>query len=187
MPGLQGGPHNHNLAGICVGLGEAAQPSFRRYAQTVVANAQRLAGELWKHDFDLVAGGTDKHLVLIDLHTKPLLGRSFARALAAAGIVTNANSVPQETRGPADPSGLRLGTPWVTTQGMGQPEMTKIAAWMNEVMAVAAQWSELPAAEFDDQLAQSPELKRIAMEVRALCEKYPLPFTAEDRVVAALE
>ncbi|MCH8748822.1 serine hydroxymethyltransferase [Patescibacteria group bacterium] len=187
LPGLQGGPHNHNLAGICVGLGEAAQPSFRRYAQTVVANAQRLAGELWKHDFELVAGGTDKHLVLIDLHTKPLLGRSFARALAAAGIVTNANSVPQEIRGPADPSGLRLGTPWVTTQGMGQPEMTKIAAWMNEVMAVAAQWSELPAAEFDDQLAQSPELKRIAMEVRVLCEKYPLPFTAEVRAEATSE
>jgi glycine hydroxymethyltransferase len=176
LPGLQGGPHNHNIAGICVGLGEALQPAFKEYAQQVVANAQHLAAALEARGFTLVTGGTDKHLILIDLTDKPLLGKKFARALAVAGIVANANSMPQETRGPADPSALRIGSPWVTTRGMGKLEMTLIAAWIAEVMDLVSPWGELAFEEFEDRLRGSVELRRIAERVRKLCTRFPLSF-----------
>lgn len=174
LPGLQGGPHNHNTAGICVGLGEVLQPAFKQYAKQVIANAQRLAKELQVCDFDIVSGGTDKHLVLIDLTNKSILGKKFARALDHAGIVANSNSVPQETRGPADPSGLRLGTPWLTTRGMKEKEMAQIAAWINEVMQISSQWADLDFEKFEDQVKQSPDIHRIRTDVKALCDQYLL-------------
>nr|AIA12338.1 Serine hydroxymethyltransferase [uncultured bacterium] len=174
LPGLQGGPHNHNIAGICVGLGEALTPEFKQYARQVVANAQALAAALLKAGFDVVSGGADKHLILIDLHNQPLLGKKAARALAVAGIVGNANSVPQETRGPANPSGLRLGTPWVTTRGMKEPQMSQIAAWIAEVVAIAGQWKDLEFTAFTEQLHQSAEIQRISQEVAHLCAQFPL-------------
>ncbi|MDP3997583.1 MAG: serine hydroxymethyltransferase [bacterium] len=176
LPGLQGGPHNHNIAGICVGLGEALKPNFKRYAQQVVLNAKALAAELSKYDFQLVAGGADKHLILIDLTNKPILGKKFARALALAGIVANFNTMPQETRSPADPSALRVGTPWVTTRGMKQAQMPRIARWMNEVMDIITPWADLPFDKFEEQVKNSKKITKIAKEVKQLCKKYPLDF-----------
>lgn len=160
LPGLQGGPHNHNIAGICVGLGEALKPEFKRYAKQVIKNAQALAAALQKEGFTVVSGGTDKHLVLLDLTHEPVLGKKFAKALDAAGIVANANTIPHDVRGPLDPSGLRVGTPWVTTRGMKEPAMRQIAAWMRQVM---------------DMVSTNPEadLSQIAAQVRSLCTKFP--------------
>lgn len=176
LPGLQGGPHNHNIAGICVGLGEALKPSFRRYAAQIITNAQALAGALTKQGFALVTGGTDKHLLLLNLTDEPVLGKKFARALDCAGIVANFNTMPQETRSPADPSALRLGTPWVTTRGMKVREMRMIAQWLREVMTVCSQWSDLDFPAFAVQAHESPDLRRIAREVKRLCNQYPLDF-----------
>lgn len=174
LPGLQGGPFNNNIAGICVGLGEALHPDFKRYAKQVVSNAQYLGEQLQKYDFTLVSGGTDKHLLLINLTNKPLLGKKFARALAYAGIVANFNTMPQETRSPADPSALRLGTPWVTTRGMKKPEMKKIASWMNDVMTIASFWKDLSFEDFEKKAKASPKIQVIAQEVKKLCRHYDL-------------
>lgn len=174
LPGLQGGPHNHNIAGIAVGLGEVLKPAYKTYAKQVVANTRTLAKELQRHKFNLVSGGADKHLILINLTNKPILGRPFARALAKANIITNFNTMPQETRSPADPSALRLGTPWITTRGMKQGEMKQIAAWINEVMEICSEWPDLPFKEFDNQASASPKIKKIAQKVKNLTKKFPL-------------
>jgi glycine hydroxymethyltransferase len=123
FPGLQGGPHNHTTAGIAVALHEAAQPSFTTYAHKVVENAKVLAERLLSHGFTLISGGTDNHLILIDLNSKGLSGKVAAAALERAGIVCNANSIPFDPRKPFDPSGIRIGTPALTTRGMGADEM----------------------------------------------------------------
>src|SRR5690606_11291525 len=133
LPGLQGGPFNNNIAGIAVGLGEALEPGFRDYARQIVRNAQELAKELKKDGFKLVSGGTDKHLVLIDLRPEEIYGKYASKALARAGIVLNMNTLPGETRPPANPSAIRMGTPFVTTQGMGPDEMKFIATQVREV------------------------------------------------------
>lgn len=174
LPGLQGGPFLHCISGICVGLGEALQPEFKEYARQVVRNAQYLCSELRKYNFEIISGGTDKHLVLINLINKPLLGKKFARALDYAGIIANMNTMPQETRSPADPSALRLGTPWVTTRGMKESEMVLIAAWINQVMEICSLWFELKFQEFEQKVAASGEIKQIAEDVRRLCLKFPL-------------
>ncbi len=118
FPGLQGGPHNHTTAGIAVALREAALPSFRTYAAQVVANAAALAAALQSHGYDLVSGGTDNHLLLVDLAAKGVAGKPAAKALDKAGIELNFNSVPYDKRRPFDPSGIRLGTPAITTRGL---------------------------------------------------------------------
>ena len=174
LPGLQGGPHNHNIAGIAVGLGEALKPAYKTYAKQVVANTKALAKELQKFDFKLVSGGADKHLILIDLTNKPVLGRPFSRVLAYANIITNFNTMPQETRSPMDPSALRLGTPWITTRGMKLKEMKQIAIWMNKVMEISSEWKDLPFKEFDKAAAKSKAIKKIASDVKRLCQKFPL-------------
>lgn len=173
LPGLQGGPHNHNIAGIAVGLGEALKPGFKRYAKQVIQNAQALADALGKKRFSIVSGGTDKHLVLIDLSHENLLGKKFARALDCAGIVANANTIPHDVRGPADPSGLRLGTPWLTTRGMKEKEMKQIADWIREVMKIASQWKDLDFKAFDKKAQTSSHLAQIARAVKKLCRKFP--------------
>lgn len=174
LPGLLGGPFNNNIAGICVGLGEALQPEFKVYAQQIINNAQALARELSDYDFQLVSDGTDKHLLLLNLNNKPVLGKKFARALDYAGIIANYNTMPQETRPPLDPSALRVGTPWVTTRGMKEAEMKLIAHWINEVMVICSEWKHLEFPEFELKVQQSPKISQVAQEVRNLCERFPL-------------
>jgi glycine hydroxymethyltransferase len=135
FPGLQGGPHVHNTAALAVALHEAAQPSFKDYAHRVVANAKVIAEELVARGYQVVSGGTDNHLILVDLTNKNVPGKVAARALDKAGIELNYNSVPYDTRKPFDPSGIRLGSPSVTSRGMGEPEMRQIAAWMDRIIA----------------------------------------------------
>jgi len=127
FPALQGGPQNHSIAGIGVALHEALQPEFKTYAQQVVKNAQVLAAELKKAGFHVVSGGTDKHLILLDLRNKGISGKDAALALEKVGIITNKNTVPGETGKPWNPSGLRLGTPAVTTRGYTEKDMLEVA------------------------------------------------------------
>ena len=137
FPGLQGGPHNHTTAAIAVALKEASQPEFKAYAHQIVANAKALAAGLIERGFDLVSGGTDNHLILIDLTNKGVFGKPAAKALDRAGIELNYNTVPNDPRKPFDPSGIRLGTPSVTTRGMKEAEMALIAAWIDQVVGSA--------------------------------------------------
>ena len=162
FPGLQGGPHNHTTAGIAVALKEAAAPEFRDYAQQIVTNAKALAQHLTERGFDLVSGGTDNHLILIDLANKEIGGKPAAQALDRAGLETNYNTVPFDPRKPFDPSGLRLGTPAVTSRGMGPDEMARIAQWIDE---------GVEAAKREDE----GSLDRIAGEVRSMTSGFPAP------------
>jgi glycine hydroxymethyltransferase len=162
FPGLQGGPHNHTTAAIAVALREAATADFQTYAHQIVANAAALAEALTERGFDLVSGGTDNHLILVDLTSKGIGGKPAAKALDRAGIELNYNTVPYDTRKPFDPSGLRLGTAAVTTRGMGPEQMRQIAAWIDQAVKAAAD---------DDEAA----LAQIAGEVRDLTSGYPMP------------
>ena len=159
FPGLQGGPHDHNTAALAVTLHEAAQPAFKEYAHQIVANAKVLAAELMARGFHVVSGGTDNHLILIDLTSKNVPGKVAAKALDKAGIELNYNSVPYDTRKPFDPSGIRLGPPSVTSRGMGEAEMKQIAAWMDRVVSKP-----------DDDTAA-----RVSAEVLAVTKKFPAP------------
>jgi glycine hydroxymethyltransferase len=165
FPGLQGGPHNQTTAAIAVALHEASQPDFRVYAQAVVANAAALAQELSARGFDLVSGGTDNHLILMDLTPKDVPGKVAAQALDRAGIVANHNAVPYDTRKPFDPSGLRLGTPSLTSRGLGAEHMPRVAEWIDRGVAAAGRGDE-------DALA------RIRGEVAELMAAYPAPGLA---------
>jgi glycine hydroxymethyltransferase len=183
FPGLQGGPHNHTIAGIGVVLGEALQPSFKIYAKQIVKNANVLAGELMKRGYDVVSGGTDKHLVLIDLRNKGLSGKVPALALEYANIICNFNTVPFDTATPLYPSGLRLGTPALTTRGMKEKDMKKIAGWIDEVIQSISSY-QLPdnptlrrefMKELKVGLSKNKTLKRIALEVSAFTKHFPIP------------
>jgi glycine hydroxymethyltransferase len=160
FPGLQGGPHNHTTAGIAVAALEASQPSFVDYAKNVVANAKVLAEELVAKGFGVTTGGTDNHLLLVDLTSKSIPGKPAAQALDRAGIVANYNAVPFDPRKPFDPSGLRIGTPAVTSRGMGTAEMKQLATWIDRVVASATDESVI---------------SKVAGEVRDLCAKFPAP------------
>ena len=162
FPGLQGGPHNHTTAGIATALREAATPEFRDYAHQIVTNAQALAEALSERGFDLVSGGTDNHLLLIDLTSKDIPGKLAAQALDRAGIETNYNAVPYDPRKPFDPSGLRLGTPSVTSRGMGPDEMRQVAAWMDDAIEAAKRGDEDAVA-------------KVRNEVLAMTASFPAP------------
>jgi glycine hydroxymethyltransferase len=162
FPGLQGGPHNHTTAAIAVALREAAQPAFSDYAHQVVANAKALAAALLDRGYSLVSGGTDNHLILIDLTPQGIAGKPAAKALDRAGIEVNYNTVPFDPRKPFDPSGIRIGTPAITTRGLGEQHMAQVAAWMDEAIAAAAK---------EDEAA----VERIAGEVRDLLAGFPMP------------
>ncbi|MET8677783.1 serine hydroxymethyltransferase [Streptomyces sp. NPDC004647] len=162
FPGLQGGPHNHTTAAIAVALHEAAQPSFRHYAHAVVANAKALAGALLEHGFDLVSGGTDNHLILMDLTTKEVPGKVAAKALDRAGIVVNYNTVPYDPRKPFDPSGIRIGTPSLTSRGLGAEHMPLVAHWIDRGVTAARAGDE-------------DALTAIRAEVADLMSAYPAP------------
>jgi glycine hydroxymethyltransferase len=162
FPGLQGGPHNHTTAAIAVALREAAQPAFKAYAHQVVANGKALAAALLDRGYSLVSGGTDNHLILIDLTPQGIAGKPAAKALDRAGIEVNYNTVPFDPRKPFDPSGIRIGTPAITTRGLGESHMAQVAVWMDEAIAAAAK---------DDE----PVIERIAGEVRELLAGFPMP------------
>ncbi len=136
FPGLQGGPHENTIAAVAVALKEAGKESFREYAYQMVKNARQLASAFQKKDFNLVSGGTDNHLLLIDLRNKGVDGKTAAVALEKAGIVVNANAIPDDPNPPYRPSGIRLGTPALTTRGMKEKEMEEIAAWIARVISV---------------------------------------------------
>ena len=182
FPGLQGGPHEHTIGGIGVALGEALQPSFREYTRQVVINAQLLASQLKSAGYDVVSGGTDKHLVLVDLRSIGLSGWVAAWALEYAGIIANRNTVPYETASPFFPSGLRLGTPAVTTRGMKEKEMKHIAEWIIKVLTHAKKW-QLPEDKevrreciraFRKEIITDRFLKGVQKEVVALCKRFPV-------------
>ncbi len=162
FPGLQGGPHNQTTAGIAVALKEAQSEAFKRYAHAIVENARALAAELTARGFELVSGGTDNHLILVDLTNKDLPGKKAARALDRAGLVLNYNTVPFDPRKPFDPSGVRLGTPAVTSRGMGPGEMRQIAAWIDRGVRAAREGDEAA-------------LDRIFGEVKELTRSFPAP------------
>ncbi len=160
FPGLQGGPHNHTTAAIAVALKEAATEDFKAYAHQVVKNAKALAEQLTSRGLRLISGGTDNHLILIDVTPRGITGKPAAKALHEAGIECNYNTIPFDPRKPFDPSGLRIGTPSVTTRGMGEKDMVSIAEWIDRALAVA-----------DDEAA----LHGIRGEIAEFCKGFPAP------------
>jgi glycine hydroxymethyltransferase len=161
FPGTQGGPLMHIIAAKAVALQEALQPEFKTYARQIVVNARTLAEDLMERGFHLVSGGTDNHLMLVDLRPShpELPGKDAEHALETAGITVNKNTVPGETRSPFVTSGLRIGTPALTSRGMREPEMRRIASWIHQALSAPA----------DDQ-----KLSRIREEVREMCGAFPL-------------
>ncbi|MCJ7786643.1 serine hydroxymethyltransferase [Patescibacteria group bacterium] len=157
FPGLQGGSHNHTIAAIGVALKEAQMPSFKKYAAQIVKNAKALSEELKKYNFKLVSGGTDNHLILIDLTNKNITGKKVQELLEKVGIVANKNTIPYDKRPPYDPSGIRLGTPALTTRRMKELEMQKIAFWINEV------------------ISNPKSTPRVRRGVKKLCQRFPIP------------
>jgi len=162
FPGLQGGPHDHTTAAIAVALKEAAAPEFAAYARGIVANSRALAAALIERGYSLVSGGTDNHLILIDLTPQEIGGKPAAKALDRAGIEVNYNTVPFDPRKPFDPSGLRIGTAAITTRGLTQTHMPQVAAWMDEAVRAASKQ--------DDAV-----IERIAGQVRDLVAGFPMP------------
>lgn len=160
IPGLQGGPHNHQTAAIAIALKQALHPDFKKYGQQVAENAKVLASELTNHGFELVTGGTDTHLLVIDMTNKGISGKQAENALGKAGITVNKNTVPFDPRSPFDPSGIRLGTPALTTRGMKEKEMQQVASWINDAVKNHS----------DDNY-----LKNIHKEITKFNQDYPLP------------
>ena len=154
------GPHNHQTAAIAVALREAATPEFKAYGQQIVKNAKKLAAQLTGKGYQLVTGGTDNHLLLIDLTNKKLSGAEAERALGKAGITVNKNTVPYDPRSPFDPSGIRLGTPALTTRGMKEAEMDQVAEWIDQAIT----------NQNDD-----TKLAKIQTEVHEFTKAFPLP------------
>jgi glycine hydroxymethyltransferase len=158
FPGAQGGPLEHVIAAKAVGFGEALQPSFKTYGAQVIRNAVRLGEGLVERGYELVSGGTDTHLILVDLRNKDLTGKEAEEALGRAGIHVNKNTVPGDPRSPFVTSGMRIGTPALTTRGMGEAEMTQIADFIARILA----------SPDDDTIA------RVSTEVRELAEGFAL-------------
>ncbi|MBX3040992.1 MAG: serine hydroxymethyltransferase [Bdellovibrionaceae bacterium] len=159
FPGIQGGPLEHIIAGKAVAFGEALRPEFKTYIDQVLKNAKALADEMLAQGFSLVTGGTDNHLILVDLSESPVTGKVAETSLDEAGITVNKNTVPNEKRSPFVTSGVRIGTPALTTRGMGPSEMKKIAGWIAQVL-------------------KDPEnvstKSRVREEVRSLCQQFPI-------------
>lgn len=182
IPGMQGGPHNNTTAGIAVALSEASSSSFKLYGKQIVKNATILAEELKKGRLTLVAGGTECHLIVIDLRPQKLSGNVVAEALEVAGIVANRNSVPNDHMPPFYPSGLRLGTPALTTRGMKEDEMKTISEWIVKVMDYVSSY-KLPENQearstflkaYKEKIWKDEYLLSIAKEVKNLTNKFPL-------------
>lgn len=184
IPGLQGGPHDNQTAAIAVALKEAKTAAFRKYTKQIVENSKVLASELSSFGFNLVSGGSDNHLILIDLRSKRVNGRIAALALEKAGIVINYNGVPYDTMPPLYASGIRLGTPAITTRGMKEREMKKIAEWINLALKEVSGML-LPADDKDvrkelmkrysKHILENQTLTGIAKQVKSICVKFPVP------------
>lgn len=183
FPGMQGGPHEHTIAGIAVALKEASLSSFNVYAKQVIKNAQILADIFMKAGLDVVSGGTDKHLVLIDLRNIGASAWIVAWALEYANIIVNRNTVPFETGTSMYPSGIRLGTPAITTRGMKEKEMEQIGKWIMAVIRLVAHY-RLPMdkdergvflKQIRSEFAKSKELQTIGHSVTLLTKKFPVP------------
>jgi len=159
FPGQQGGPLMHIVAAKAVAFAEALQPEFRTYAAQIVANAQALAASLQQAGFRIISGGTDNHLMLVDTFQKGILGSEAELALGKAGITVNKNSIPYDTNPPLKPSGIRVGTPALTTRGMKEPEMRQIAIWITRAL---------------DKRNDDAALEQIRGEVAELANQFPL-------------
>jgi glycine hydroxymethyltransferase len=159
FPGTQGGPLEHVIAAKAVAFKEALEPSFREYSRQIVANAQALARALVARGYQLVSGGTDNHLMLVDLRNKGLTGKAAEKALDVAGITVNKNTVPRETQSPFVTSGIRIGTPAVTTRGMREQEMARIAELIDQVLV---------------SVEDAGVAERVREEVRTLASAFPL-------------
>ena len=164
FPGVQGGPFMHLILAKAVAFGEALQPSFKDYARQIVANAAALAGRLQRHGFPLVSGGTDNHLLLLDLRDRSITGRDAQDSLEAVGLIANKNLVPFDTRKPAHTSGLRMGTPAATTRGMRIQAMYQIGDWIARRLTMPE----------DDEVCEE-----IRGEVRSLTSRFPVPGAAQ--------
>jgi glycine hydroxymethyltransferase len=159
FPGQQGGPLMHIVAAKAVAFGEALRPEFKTYAAQTVANAKALAAALQEAGFRIISGGTDNHLMLVDVFEKGILGSEAELALGKAGITVNKNSIPYDTNPPLKPSGIRVGTPALTTRGMKEPEMRQIAAWITQAL---------------DKRNDDAALEKIRHEVAELANRFPL-------------
>ncbi len=160
FPGLQGGPHMHTMTAIAVAMAEADTPEFVAYAKQVVKNAKALAETLLEYGFNLISGGTDNHLILIDLRNKDIPGKKLAKALDRARIVTNYNSIPNDPSPPANPSGLRLGTPAITTRGMKEGQAREIARMIHKVT---------------EDIDNESVIEEVGKEALLLCSQFPVP------------
>jgi glycine hydroxymethyltransferase len=190
FPGLQGGPHDNQTAAIAVALKEASTPAFKKYGAQIVKNSKALAKELIKYNFNLISGGSDNHLLLIDLTNKKVNGAVAALTLEVAGIIVNKNAVPNDSMPPFYPSGIRMGTAATTTRGMKEKEMVKIAKWINEAISEVSNnvlpndngFDKLTIKEkrkefwkkFKQEVVKNKKLLSIGKEVEKLCLKFPL-------------
>jgi glycine hydroxymethyltransferase len=184
FPGLQGGPHENNIAGIAVALKEASKLAFKKYGQQIVKNAVALAKVLKKAGFNLASEGTNTHLILIDLRNFEILGNTAAEALEAAGIVLNRNGIPYDPNPPFWPSGIRLGTPGITSRGMKEKEMEKIGFWIfqviQEISLIKKTMQITPLEERKKSIRQkiiskSRVVKKVRAKIKSLCQKFPIP------------
>ena len=160
FPGFQGGPHLHTLTAIAVAMAEADTPEFVAYAKQIVKNAKAMAEKLLEFGFELISGGTDNHLILIDLRNKNIMGRKLAKALDRARIVTNYNTTPSDPNHPSNPTGLRIGTPAITTRGMKEEQAEEIAALINKVA---------------ENIENESVIEDVAREALLLCSQFPVP------------
>lgn len=183
FPGLQGGPHNHTTAAIAVALGEAAKPAFKTYAKQIVKNAKAMADEFTKLGITLVSGGTDNHLLLLDLSKEGHIGAQLEYAMDVAHMTANKNTIPGDSASPYYPSGLRLGTPAVTTRGMKEPQMKQIARWIVEIIGHIKPYT-LPVdktkrlefmTKFKKKMDTDTLLLEIAKKVITMTKSYPVP------------
>ncbi len=164
FPGIQGGPFMHTIAAKAVCFAQALKPDFREYQKRIIKNAKTLAEGLREEGFRLVSGGTDNHLMLVDLTDKNITGKDAEEALEKAGIVVNKNTIPFEKRSPFITSGLRIGTPALTTRGMKEDEMRQIAKWIGKILK-----------DIKDEKA----ISEVKSEVKKLCDKFPLYLDAD--------
>ncbi|MBI5358024.1 serine hydroxymethyltransferase [Candidatus Amesbacteria bacterium] len=180
FPGVQGGPHMETIAGVAVCLAEANTQKFKKYSAQIVKNAKILANELRIMNYELIGDGTENHMVWIDLTNKGVDGWAAAWALEYAGIIANRQTVPNERKSPYYPSGLRLGTPAITTRGMKEPQMRQIAKWIDEVISYTASeinnidLSQEQRKTFKQVMIKDKKLLLIAQEVKDLCKKFPI-------------
>jgi glycine hydroxymethyltransferase len=183
FPGLQGGPHDHQTAAIAIALAEAATQEFKTYGHQIVANAKALAASLKQQQLELVGGGTENHLLLLDLVPQfgPGGGIFAHEALDAAGMTANKNTIPKDPSSPFYPSGLRLGTPALTTRGMKEAEMDKVGEWIAQVLGSVKQY-RLPAQQrndyikkFKQDLQTNTVVKQVKEEIKDFCKSFPVP------------